>query len=241
MCWHVTHALSGIYSSDSSLVGIGVLGGPDIQRDIVPDENLTPEQLMKREAGLDSLRKIHQMLLADEASGDNQGRQTDFSHINMAMAQDRQMGGPDEFGYRQMGPGMGPGGPPMSMGGPMGPGGPIGPMPSHPGMGHPGHPHMGPGGPMPPQGYMGPGGPMPPHMAGPHMEPGAPPTMGHQKPPPPYGAPPMGAPEPAPPTRKSKKRKGSTQSPAPVSPMGPSMKSPKYQVNDMNSFVTSNT
>lgn len=63
---------------------------PDISHQIVPNENLTPDQRQRRETGLASLRKIHQMLLADENNGQpgNMQAMTDFSHINMA--QDRQ-------------------------------------------------------------------------------------------------------------------------------------------------------
>lgn len=269
--------------------------GLDISHNIVPDENLTPEQLQRREAGRASLRKIHEMLLADGQATDGHGGMqpmTDFSHINMA--QDRgppgahMQPGMEEFnmygpvhGGQPMGPAgppmshaglpigpngqpMGPGGPSMGPGGqPMGPGGqPMGPggQPMGPGghmlgpgghpMGHgmmmpthPHHPHhmsspIGPG-PLPVgHSHMGPGGPMGPHMGGPpHMDmgmyPGGPSVM-HSKPPPPYSGP-MGAPvpeTPAPVSRpsKSKKRKSSTQSPAPQSPMAQPMKSPKYQV-----------
>ena len=228
--------------------------GPDISHNIVPDENLTPEQLHHRETQRASLKKIHEMLLAN-----NDPAATDYGQL--VMAQDRQ--GPGSGHGPGSGPGhmpgmpghpmlphmeefnsYGPGGPPMGPGGPMmGPGGPaMGPGmmgPGHPG--HPAgppHPHMGsPMGPGPmgaPHPHMGPGGPMHPgHMGGPHpmdMYPGGPQMM-HPKPPPPYPAQ-MGAPPQDPPptrTTKSKKRKSSTQSSAPQSPMGPSLKSPKYQ------------
>lgn len=55
---------------------------PDIANQCVPNENLTPDQRQRRESSLASLRKIHQMLLADDGNS-----MTDFSHINMA--QDR--------------------------------------------------------------------------------------------------------------------------------------------------------
>ncbi|XP_067938296.1 uncharacterized protein [Watersipora subatra] len=161
----------------------------DISHNIVPDENLTPEQRQNRENGMASLRKIHEMLM------DPQMQQvTDFSHINMA--QDRQ--GPvgphmqhpiDDFGVYGpggAGPPMGPGGtpiasrgPPMSHAGPMvGPNGQ--PMPGGPPMGPGGHP-MGPGGPP-----IGPGGPTmgPGPMMGPGGQPLGPGMMmpGHPHP-----------------------------------------------------------
>lgn len=223
------------------------MGGlPDISHTSLPDDILTTEQLQHRQAGMESLRKIHAMLLQD----DPRAPPTDFMHLNMAQ-EDLNMYG---NGHPQMQPG---GPPPPHMGGPqhmggppqhmapgghmMGPGGhPIGPggmmPPGHP---HPSHPHhmgspMGPGpGPLPPQQHMGPGGPMPPHMVGPPhgmemgMYPGAPGMM-HPKPPPPYQAP-MAAPAPeAPPAKPSKSKKRKSTSTRPQSPH--SLKSPKYQV-----------
>lgn len=199
--------------------------GPDISHHRIPDEKLTPEQLQRREARMEELRKLHRMLMADER-GDRAGM-TDYNHITMA--QDTQAGMPSMDDFMYGGPHMGPA--PGSQMPPMGhPGPPMGP-------GHPHHMggHHGPmaGGPMPP---MGPGGPMHPQMPGPRpmdmgMYPGPHPGphMMPPKPPPPYPSP-MSVPAPDPPRpSKAKKRKSSTQSPAPTSPLGQPLKSPKYQ------------
>ena len=107
-------------------------GGPsnNLLQNKVPNENLTQEQLHKREESLANLRKIQQMLFPDQQRGDGM----------MPNGPGRPMGPPGMIGPDKgpMGPGMMPGGPMMSpnqqmMGGPdmppMGPMGPMGPGP----------------------------------------------------------------------------------------------------------------
>jgi len=197
------------------------MGGADISQQFVPNENLTPEQLQKREDGLASLRKIHQMLLADDS---NHPGSTDFGHITMAMAQDRQgyTRSPSQ-GYGMSCNPMSPNAMPPYMHGPHGSPG-MGPSPPHSHM-HPNHMGM-PMGHMPqspqmgmPQGYYG--HPMSPMGGQPMMD---------NRPPPPY---PLAMPEPSPPEKKKKvgrKRKNPVSSPSPLSPINQPIKSPKSNI-----------
>ena len=106
-------------------------GGPsNLLQNKVPNENLTQEQLHKREESLANLRKIQQMLFPDQQRQDGM----------TPNGPGRPMGPPGMIGPDKgpMGPGMMPGGPMMSpnqqmMGGgpdmpPMGPDGQMGPQ-----------------------------------------------------------------------------------------------------------------
>ncbi|CAH1785706.1 unnamed protein product [Owenia fusiformis] len=181
-------AMPGRWNNDQMMSAAANLmdmqeGSGDIQTSRIPNENLTPEQLQRREESLANLRKIQQMLFPEKEGGSgppgSMPSQNGPPGPGGMPPQGPNMmqgpgggGGPPDGMFNMMNPQqqmmsphgpspnmmmgqqpMGPGGPPMSQGGP--------PMTQGgPSMG-PGGPPMGPGG--PPMGPGGPMGPGPPH------------------------------------------------------------------------------